>query len=83
MTNEQLYILLTSYQNRLADEVNRIRQSLPNDMEKYPGREILGYKQEGDFVILNGLKEFLSELNQGRESLTGVLRRNITMNKVK
>ena len=55
MTNEQLYILLTSYQNRLADEVNRIRQSLPNDMEKYPGREILGYKQEGDFFILNGL----------------------------
>lgn len=69
MTNEQLYTLLTSYQNRLADELNKMRQQLPETMERHPDMEILGYREEGDFVALDGLKDFLTELNQARESL--------------
>ena len=82
MTNEQLYILLTSYQNRLSDEVNKMRQLLPDDTERHQPIEFEGleYSSKGDFIVLDGLKDFLSELNQARESLTGISRRNVTMN---
>ncbi len=77
MTNEQLYILLTSYQNRLSDELNKIRQLLPDNIKRHPKSDFSNLiLTDGDFIILDGLKDFLNELNQARESL--VPRRNVS-----
>ena len=37
MTNEQLYIFITQLHDRLRYEIHKLRQQLPDDLDKHPG----------------------------------------------
>ena len=70
MTNEQLYILIASWHNRLQDEISKLREQLPDDMERHsrPNLENFFFAN-GDYKVLDGLREFAKELGEYAEVL--------------
>lgn len=91
MTNEQLATLLQSYVNRLDAEIDSLRETLPDEAERYMEWWDKGKKTAcgvlfpdslfegspdrfeerptGDFVILDGLLQFVSDLEDAIEAL--------------
>jgi len=73
MTNEQLLILIRAWRNRLEREIHYVRELAPDSWhreEVTPWMELLGERQEGDFIELAGLKALLAELDKAVEILT-------------
>lgn len=71
MTNEQLYILISQWHNRLQEEIGKLREQLPETMEKHPkpNFEAFRFLHDSDFKVLDGLKDFAKELGELAEVL--------------
>ncbi|MGH7960312.1 MAG: hypothetical protein ACRERD_00615 [Candidatus Binatia bacterium] len=72
MTNEQLLILIRAWRSRLEREIHSVRELAPDSWhreEVTPWMELLGERQEGDFLELAGLKALLVELDEAIETL--------------
>lgn len=77
MTNEQLAALLQSYVDRLYIELGALDGVLPEDLERSmemcqrEGSHSLDleWRPEGDYVILDGLNQFASDLEGAIEAL--------------
>lgn len=72
MTNEQLLILIRAWRSRLEREIHGVREGAPDSWhreEVTPWMELLGERQEGDFIELAGLKALLTELDEAIEIL--------------
>ena len=72
MTNEQLLILIRAWRTHLEREIHFVRELAPNSWhreEVTPWMELLGDRQEGDFLELAGLKALLAELDEAIEIL--------------
>ena len=86
MNNEQLLILVTAWANRLEREITLLDLSLPDDLERNKKPVYTGNMPEfapldrnpahwdmapGDYVILDGLHDLLSELREAVDTLRG------------
>lgn len=73
MTNEQTYLLLMWIAEFLKHEINDFRMQLPESLERHSvttadfSEAVIG----GDFLILDGLKGLLQELNIQAKTFLG------------